>query len=326
MDKQTFIEQRDVSNELAQKAWEVADGDSDKAEGLLSPKTLWVRGKFETDSASGVFQIAVDVAENHVQNIVASVLGTNDLSDVSLAEDPEQFDQTMATLQKKENMMGGNSERLTETIKESIRPGSELFGMIIDQNWDQLSNELEALFNDAFDFRVRTLSIGQSLETQLEHEGIPEESSDEKKEDEEVEIPCNVEISPTKGVSVKKLEPGDQVFVELGDVSPSNKNVALKLEAHKDNDTGLIPAQLERKTGTEAGTMRLRVKFGESTYGVATCGTDVSLTVPESTRVRKNSDAGDDVVEFLKENTVVTVVIGVSFLLFVILVYLLTSF
>lgn len=326
MEKQEFVLNQEVDESTASKAWDIAEGNEDQAREMLREQVLWLKGKFSStsDPVVGVFLAGFDLDKESVITVKGVVLSTKDDVEVSVKDDRNRFDKNLESLASHPKKMNANTNQLTSIVKDSLTDASSgLRRKISESNVQEIDQELTEKFSRVFDFKVKSIRADVEMERPVDSKQIPTDTSEEG-EEEAVEMPCDIEVSPV-GIPVASLQPGDDLFVTIVDVDRSDKNIKRRLEAGADPETGMIKARLVSKKASKAGTMNLRVKFSDGVFGKISSGKDVSIRVPTSTQQKRQNAGSNQTIEFLKANSIAVGTAVIVVILLVILVIVLTG-
>ncbi len=324
MAKEDFVADAGAPPSMAEKAWEVAEGDEDYASQLLEPHKLWVKGKFMDggNKFGGVFFFQWNFTEKSASDCLVMVAGADNMIEIPIDVDPAQYRDRLSLELKTGTKMGGNTEILQEALSgELTDPDSALRSCIESGNLSELESYIEEILISSLDVRSPVITLQPVVTRKVEEmsdptAGGPAEEGEEE-EEERFEIPCEVEINPVKGVPLVRIQIGDLIYVDLGDVTGENVKFVKPLNKRRD-ESGLIPARLVARETTEAGTMKLTVQFAQGVYGVARTSKDISLLVPpETVSARAFKSTGTNPVEFFEQNWVIilTVLVAVTIVL-----------
>ena len=325
MSKQQFIQKQDVPREHAEKAWEVAEGDEDQAAQLLRDQSVWLKGQFTASDnpVTGYFILNYDFDESTSLFSKGVVLSSGQDVDVPLSDVYKRFRKNLDSIATHNKKMNANTQQLNSTMSSALE-ATDLETHLKSKNSDNAASTLETRFSQDFDFEIQSVRVQLEVERPVDSAQIPSrDSGQEPKEEEIVEIPCDVEITPV-GIPVANLHPGDEIFVSIGDVERSQKNTKRQLEATADPEIGMVKARLESKKTSDVGTLRLKVKLSEGTIGKISCGQDVSIRVPSATKNAKDNARENDVLEFVQENWIALITIIIVVILLISLVVVLT--
>ncbi|MFP4687159.1 MAG: hypothetical protein ACLFN5_03515 [bacterium] len=315
MTKQEFVDSAGAPPKLAEKAWEVAEGDQDYAMQLLEPHKLSVKGKFMDggNKFGGFLFFQWNYIEKSAPSCYAIVAGADNLMELPLDIDPGQFAERLSLELKSGTKMGGNTDIFQEALDNALSDQeSHLRRAIEAGDLGEIEPAIAAILSDSLDVRSPVLSLQPVVSRQIED--IADTTPTEAQEDEEerYEIPCEIEINPVKGVPLARIQIGDLIYVDLGNVTGENVKFVKPLNKRRDG-SGLIPARLVARETTEAGTMKLVVQFAQGVFGVARCGKDMSLLVPpETVAMRAFKTEKMDPVDFLEKNWVVIVTLLIA--------------
>ncbi len=214
------------------------------------------------------------------------------ITDFQLDVPHEDFLEKFRELENSNNLMSGYTEKLEKNIRALWTSDElEVNNFTDEEQMPKLYELHQQLLEDQFDF--------SNFELNQEHEFTPlikniEDNEDDGDQsdsdydgydeyDETAMIPaCDIQIAPVQGISASKLQPGDMIYVEIGEIPDKWIKLKPALEDLRD-DSGLIPAQLQAKKITEYGRLDLEVQFSKKVFGSVRCSKDISLMVPEST-------------------------------------------
>lgn len=322
MDKDEFLEQQSVDDDLAEEAWERADGEPEEARELLDLAQLTVKGRLFNPGSNinGVFMLTWDLAEEELANLGA-VIVNDSVETVDLEAPHEEFIRSLREVEESPKIMSGYSEELEETLQELWKNPSEELPELSDEEFEEgLVAAHETKIEEAFDFEESHLDVVLDLRRRIEIDGESEEGEgDAAEEQETVNVPsCDVHVTPVQGVSVARLQPDDMIYVEIGEIPEEWSKLEPVLEDLRD-DSGLIPARLVKKTHTEDGRLELEVQFGKKVYGSLTCGRDVSLMVPDETREKYDEPGISSIEDVLSPKIIVPAVTLTLLVLLVVL-------
>ncbi len=321
MDKEEYAAQAGAPNKLAEVAWEVAEGDEQRADELLAPATLFIKGKFKDSGGrfGGAFFVRWNFEFQEATECMAIVTGGEEGVDISLDANPAQFSDRISMRLQTGQRMGGNTDTLQAALDEILQDGSSNLRQKID------AGEIASLEGDFMELIQENLEISKPSvnlkykvarkieEMEEEVEAVEETAAEE--EEEEYVLPCEVEINPVRGVPLARIQMGDMIYVDLGNLKGQQEKIGRVLTKRKD-ETGLIPAKLVSSQSTEAGTMELRVQFGQNVYGRARSGKDVSILVPPQTEeIRGFKHEGLDPVEFVSKYWVIILALLIALII-----------
>jgi hypothetical protein len=310
MPKEDFVANAGAPPSMAEKAWEVAEGDEDYASQLLEPHKLWVKGKFMDggNKFGGLFFFQWNFTEKSVSDCLVMVAGADNMIEIPMDVDTAQYRDRLSLELKTGTKMGGNTEILQEALSgELTEPDSDLRSCIEAGDLAELESYIEEILVSSLDVRSPVITLQPVVTRKVEEMAEPSTDAavEEEEEEERFEIPCEVEINPVKGVPLARIQIGDLIYVDLGDVSGENVKFVKPLNKRRD-ESGLIPSRLVARETTEAGTMKLTVQFARGVYGVARTSKDISLLVPpETVSVRAFKRNGTNPVEFLEQNWII---------------------
>ena len=323
MEKQEFLESQPLPDELVEDAWERSNGDPEEARELLSPSRLTVKGHFSTteDNISGLYMLTWDYRANTIDNF-RCVMVNGTLDEFQLDAPHNEFLSKLRELEESDQLMSGYTEELEEAIR-ALWTGDEL-DVSKFQDEEEFSELLEIhrqLMDGLFDFEDPKLEHEYEL-TRLINDLDDTEGEADEDDEESVTVPsCDVHVTPVQGVSVTKLQPGDMIYVEIGEIPEEWAKLKPVLEDLRD-ESGLIPAQLRSKKHTDDGRLELEVQFGKKVYGALSCGRDVSLMVPDETR-EKYGEEPSDALEELFQPKYIFPALGAALALILLVFYLL---
>lgn len=289
MKKSEFIRAANAPRSIAQAAWEAADGDEEKARELLEPDKINVKGRLaDTENGFyGLFCFRWHLDSSSPSQIQQIVLGDSDVQDVSTSDSLKNFQKTIENFRSEGGSMGGFTDELQQVLKSNLSDrNSQLYEVFAEQDLESLEDVLDDLLRS--ELEMDTLSL--TVETELERKVAGESNRSRKSREPDTQangnpLKGNVEINPVRGVPISNINPGDQIFVRLRD-SGSARGVR-----EFENADGLIPAQLLSKGANAAGKLRLKVEFPNGESGTLTCGKDVSIVVPDSTKEQISTDS-----------------------------------
>ncbi|MGM0380540.1 MAG: hypothetical protein ACQEP7_00985 [bacterium] len=322
MDEDEFVAQVNVPEKLAEAAWKVAEGDEQQAEELLVPSTLYIKSKFKDSGGrfSGAFFIRWDFEFDEASECLAIVTGGEEGVDVSLDISPNQFGDRLSMQLQTGQRMGGNTDTLQAALEENLQnSGSALRQHIDAGEIADLDKVLAELIQNNLEINKPNVNVKAEVARKIEEMDDEVEAAEaeaaEPEEEEQYVLPCEVEINPIRGVPLARIQIGDMIYVGLGEVEGQEEKIARVLQKRRD-DTGLIPAKLVASNSTEAGTMELRVQFGQNVYGRARSGKDVSILVPQETEEKRSFQReGFDPVEFVSKYWVILVALLVALII-----------
>lgn len=303
MSQEQFAQNQDVPPEVAEKAWEVAEGNEERAVELLREESIWVKGQFtgSDNPATGFFILNFDLDESTRLVSKGVVLSTDEDVELPLTDSYQRFQKNLDSIATHDKKMNANTQQMNSVIT-SILDESEFKKYLDSPNTDGIASVLETRFAEEFDFKIQSVRVQLEVERPIDSAQVPSGSSKQEPEgDEVVEMPCDVEITPV-GIPVAKLHPGDEIFVSIGDVERFQKNKKRQLEATADPETGMVKATLESKKPSDVGTLRLQAKLADGIVGHISCGQDVSIRVPSSTENKKDISGENEFLEFVQEN------------------------
>lgn len=332
MSKEDFLNRADAPRSIAEAAWNAADGEEHQAEELLEPAMLRVKCKFMNSNGrfGGLLYIEWSYLENAATATSGIVSSDDGILEIPIDLAPEQFGERVIRSNKTGPKMGGNTETLQSALSEALQTtGTDLRETIKARNTDRIEKELQDLLTNNLDITQPQFTTDMELTRKVQEKSDveePETSEGEEEESEEYEVPAEVEIDPVKGVPIGKVSIGDLIYVDLGNYQSRHQKIANVLNDRRD-ETGLIPAQLVSREVSEAGTLALRVQFGQGVYGKVRCGKDVSILVPEETAAKRNRDKSSmdvDPVDFIADNWVIIFALGMA-LIILLVVYLILA-
>ncbi|GEM_PF-4226228 len=329
MDKEEFLQQANAPRPLAEKAWEMADGDFNQAQTLLEPSKLKVQAKFRDSGGrfGGLIYICWNYTENAIDAGESVVSSSDKILDIPIDLPPENFHQRIVRAKKTGEQMGGNTETLQAALAEVLQePASELRSGLVNQDLAKIDLELQNLLTSNLDINSPQFTSEVVLSRNIDEAAGGEEAVEAEEESEEYEFPAEIEINPVKGVPVNQISIGDLIYVDLGNYSSDLQRIAQVLDQRRD-ETGMIPAQLVSREVSEAGTLSLRVQFGRDVYGKVRCGKDVNILVPESTAAGKTKGmqkSSSDPVEMLADNWILILPLIIAIII-ILTVYLILA-
>ncbi len=193
--------------------------------------------------------------------------------------------------------MGGFTDEVQQTLKSNLSDrNSRLYEIFQEQELNSLEDELDDLFRSKLD--LDTLSLTVEAEVQRKVDGKSDRSRSSLSsgtQGNEAPLKGNVKINPVRGVPISKINSGDQIFVQL------NESRSAQRMQEYENDDGLIPAKLISKEANAAEKLRLEVDFPNGVPGTLTCGKDVSILVPDSTKEVINSQESGNLPNIFKD-------------------------
>lgn len=322
MDKSEFVESADVPKSLAESAWEEADGDERVAEDLISPEQVKVKAKFmdPDDGFYGLFSFVWKYQTGTISNQNQVVIGNDEVEGISTSKSFTFFNQKIDDLIAKGSSMGGSTEQLEESIGSALSDSSSsLVQALENESFGDLDDILENVVKTALE--LDSVRVGSDAEVvrKIEHmtdvEPVSTGSSSSADEDETLYLQCSVRINPVKGVPVAKISPGDSIFVNMAESGDKHRNLIEEIESRA-NDDGMIPAELTSKRRTDAGNLRLEVKFMDNVMGTVSCGNDVSILVPDETKFNL-SGSSSDLPAFLTDEIFIGTAIAILVILLI---------
>jgi hypothetical protein len=321
MEKEEFIESQSVSDELAEDAWEQADGDGAEASRLLSPLQQTVKGLLSNKKAeiNGLFLLTWNHQDAKLTNN-GGVLVPHKIDKVSVEQDHEEFIRDLRRLEESAQLLSGYTEQLENVLKNLWQESAEEFLELYESgDLDTIRERHESFLKEQLEFEELDVNLQQNVTRAIEVDSNEESDSDNQFERSSLTIPsCEVEVTPVRGVSLEALQPGDMIYVDLGDVPDKFSQLKPVLEDLRD-DSDFIPVQLQKKKQTESDRYELEVQFGQNVFGTATCGRDLSILVPEATREKYGTDNMSAAGDFL-DWKVVLIGGGILTLLVIVLV------
>ncbi len=330
MEPEEFKEKYDhLPEELVDRTLEESES-INEAEELLKPAVLVLNGKIFRSSSDPVvfFQINWNL-ENLEEAEILGVAVSPRVEEIDLEENPEPFRNELVKLLNSDLRLDRLTEEINELLKSKIKVTSgELVEFLEESEWEQVKEKVQKIILKQPEFENRELEIYSQHLLKIQVDQKPEEEEEEEGED-QVDFRCGTEVSPTKGVSLDNLSPGDIIFVEIME-SPSNRfeqKVISLLENSRDEETGMLPGKIISISEKGEGTLKIRVKFGENVTGTLECGSNINILCPESTRRKKASrPAGTDdldIADFLSDYGILILFILAGLLLISILIILL---
>lgn len=314
MDKQEFVSSVNVDDKLAASAWEQANGDPDKAHELVETDRVIVKGRFSDPDEGfyGLFYVDWSAVKTSLNSLEVVVLSDDSIQDVDPSIKSVEFQSKVEQYQTNDAKMGGYTDQLEKALRKYwSNPQSKIRSALKSGDQDTFEGLHESFVAEALELDELSLVLRTDQRLRVESE-TSSTSSPSPASDREITIPCEIEINPVKGMPVSKINPGDLIYVELGEVESEKQKVVDRLEDRKD-ETGMVPAKVLGKKGTAAGNLRIDVEFDDSVKGKVSCGKDVSILVPGSTKQR-DSDGTTDFSELLQNEFFIGVLLGVILL------------
>jgi len=110
-----------------------------------------------------------------------------------------------------------------------------------------------------------------------EDRSTPDSPSPSPQESRQVELICDVKVSPVKGKAVQSLRSGDVIFVDVSESQNDDAALIEVIDQLRDDEVGLIPAKIDRLSRTETGKVEITVQFGETIVGE-----EMNILTPDS--------------------------------------------
>ncbi|MFB6346049.1 MAG: hypothetical protein ABEK50_09790 [bacterium] len=311
MNKTEFVQSLDVSDNLAEEAWERANGDEDKAKKLLALDRLTVKGRFSDPEAGfyGLIFINWSADRDSLLELEGVVVGDDSVQNVDPSSSVKKFKRNLEGYTSSEAKMGGYTDQLESSLRKIwSNPNSDVRECVKSGTLDLLEGILEAFIADDLELSELSLSTDIDRKLHLETTTKKAQGSTSGASSSDTEIPCHVEINPVKGMPVSRVNPGDHVYVDPGNPQDYDKDVASTLENRRE-DNGLISAKLIAKGGTKSGKLRMEVDLGEGLKGKVNCGKDVSILVPEST-LRSKEQGSDTFDDMMRNELILGIALG----------------
>lgn len=299
MEREEFLKAQEAPPEVARKAWEEANGNSDYATELLTPEEITIKGKFgdEESNLHGLLLVKWDLRSDDLIGVRGVVVNVS-LDDMTATQTSDDFYKRISELENSSNLLSGYTDSVKKPIKDLLNdPNNDYPECLLEDDLNEFNETLLELLQDSLDLRNLDLQVDTDVRRRIDKE--PEdEPSDEGTDEEKVNVPsCDVHVTPVQGVSVEKLQTGDMIYVEIGEIPDEWSKLEPVLEDLRD-DSGLIPAQLKGKEQSEDGRLKLQVQFGKNVYGTVNCGRDVSLMVPDDTLEKYENEGTIDFDDF----------------------------
>ncbi|MGM0381165.1 MAG: hypothetical protein ACQEP7_04195 [bacterium] len=294
MEKEEFFEEyENFPEEIVEEAWKQADSAAGAQE-LLQPSHLVMQGKISGSPRDpvGLFQINWEM-KNLEQANVLGVAVSPAVEGIAIEENPHPFRENLVELRNSNLRLDRLTDELDKLLKSELKNTSEqLMESLREIDREEIVDQVRETVLAKPDFEPFEVDI--NLQKLLNIQTQKQEDIEEE-EGEEVEFRCGTEVSPTKGVSLDRLSPGDVIFVEVLDSpqSPLENRILSVLENSRDEESGMIPAKIMSIGDKGEGTIRIRVKFGENVTGVLDCGSNINVLCPESTREKKTPGSGE---------------------------------
>lgn len=328
MNKQEFIRSVTVDNNLAESAWEKAGGDEAKARELLQGERIIFKGRFSDPDEGfyGLFYLDWGQNQTSLNDLNAVVLSDKSVEDVEPSMKSAEFKTQVEQYETSSAKMGGYTDQLSGVLKNVwSNPQSDVRKALESGESDRLQGLHRTIIGEELELEELSL-VAESDERLKIESATPASSSSTSTATEsssrDVVLPCQIEINPVRGVPVSKISPGDMIYVEPGEVEGSEQRVVDELENHRD-DSGMIPARVRSKQSTAAGNLRIDVDFDDSVKGKISCGKDVSILVPDTTRAKQQRNTGglinllqNEMFLGLITGAVVLLVLGIWYFLF----------
>lgn len=320
-DAEQLAQAEDVPVYRAEKALSLEDGDYDDAQKRLREAPVAVKCRFasQNNDIYGLFLIMLNITPPSLESMMVLVGNHRGIGNVKLSLSHSEFADSIERLIQEKGKMTALSEQLEEGLQQAFSPPSnELVEIIKDRSELDLQDTLDQLIRDSIEEDELLTTV--SLETGLV-EGAGEASGDETEtaegapegETDQVELLCDVRVSPVRGKPVANIEPGDKIFVSIKEGQEEHGKLMDVIERLEDDDIGMIPVPVREVSRTNTGKLEFIVQFGENVFGKVVAGEDMNILTPESVSASSSGGLFDSVLTWLFLFMII-MVIGLSIL------------
>jgi SepF-like predicted cell division protein (DUF552 family) len=281
-----------VDTQQAEEALERSDGEFERARSLLRKAPVAVKFRFSSqeEDVYGLGVILLDVSPPGLRDLTVLVGNEQSLGTIGLSQNHSELKKLIAERSNESSTMAALSRRLREGLNDSLSPPSEdWISLIKARNESDLQLLFEEHVKNLLD--QDDLVLTADLEVGLVDASVSEDDSggsstaERSRSDQgvrQVELICDVKVSPVKGQAVQSLQPGDVIFVDISEEQNDDAALVEVIEQLRDDEVGLIPAQIDRLGRTETGKVEITVQFGENVFGRTVVGEDMNILTPSS--------------------------------------------
>lgn len=286
-----------VDEERARKALDMGDGDFDEARHLLrqAPAALKFRFASQDEDVYGLGILLLEASPPGLQELKTVVGNDRSLGTVTLSQELSQLKREINERSNESSTMAALGRRLKDQLKKSLSPPPEdWISLVKARNEADLQAKLEDLVRSILDegelVLTAELDVGiLNSETEESHPtSASSTSSGSSYSRDEVELLCDVKVSPVKGRAVQNLQPGEQIFVDLKEGQDNHRPLLEVIERLRDEQADMIPTTVDKISRTQSGKVEITVQFGENVFGKTIVGEDMNILTPESFRTESD--------------------------------------
>jgi len=276
-----------VDHQQAEEALDRSEGDFERARSLLRKAPVAVKFRFSSqeEDVYGLGVILLEVAPPELRDLTVLVGNDQSLGTIGLSQKYSELKKLIAERSNESSTMAALSRRLREGLNDSLSPPSEDWVSLIKARNE---SDLQLLFEehvknllDQEDLVLTAdLEVGlfdPDLSENEEDRSTPDSPSPSPQESRQVELICDVKVSPVKGKAVQSLRSGDVIFVDVSESQNDDAALIEVIDQLRDDEVGLIPAKIDRLSRTETGKVEITVQFGETIVGE-----EMNILTPDS--------------------------------------------
>lgn len=279
-----------VDRDRAEQALDLGDGDFDKARHLLRQAPTAVKFRFasQAEDVYGLGIIVLNVSPPGMEELATVVGNDRGIGTVTLSQKYDQLKEEIAERSNNSSTMAALSRRLREELKQSLSPPPEdWISMIKARNETDLQTKLEEFVRSILeeDELVLTAELDVGILDFEDKKNETSESGSSPSTPEynrnEVELLCDIRVSPVKGRAVQNLQPGELIYVDVKD-GQGHRPLIQVIERLRDEQADMIPATIDTISRTQSGKVEITVQFGENVFGKTIAGEDMNILTPQS--------------------------------------------
>lgn len=280
-----------VDQDRAEQALDLGEGDFDKARHILrqAPTALKFRFASQDEEVYGLGIVVLSVSPPGLEELVTVVGNDRSLGTVTLSQAYSDLREEINERANHSSTMAALGRRLKEQLRESLSPPPENWvSLLRARNETDLQSKLENLVKNILDegelvltaeLDVGILDFEESDETDSSDTSTPSTSS--RYERDQVELLCDIKVSPVKGRAVQNLQPGEKIYVEPKEGQDDHRPLIQVIERLRDEQADMIPATVDTISRTQSGKVEITVQFGENVFGKTIAGEDMNILTPE---------------------------------------------